>query len=175
MIVQRLGARSAAVGVALLMALAAASAASVRVPLSGWNWANPAPQGNDLKAIDFLAGRGYAVGAAGTALRSDDGGASWSGLATGTGANLSRLQIIDPETVVVLGADGCVLRRSDDGGRTFHKIFILAEVNCPDPVQSPYLVDRSTGYLLLRDGSLLRTTDAGQSFSKQTAIPGTQA
>jgi photosystem II stability/assembly factor-like uncharacterized protein len=162
------------VGAALLVVLATASAASVRVPLSGWNWGNPAPQGNDLKAIDFLAGRGYAVGAAGTALRSDDGGATWSGLATGTGANLSRLQIIDPETIVVLGADGCVLRRSDDGGRTFHKIFILAEVSCPDQVQSAYFVDKSTGYLLLRDGSVLRTTDAGQSFSKQTAIPGTQ-
>jgi photosystem II stability/assembly factor-like uncharacterized protein len=175
MSVQRLGLRSAAVSAALLAALATASAASVRVPLSGWIWGNPAPQGNDLKAVDFLAGRGYAVGAAGTALRTDDGGATWSGLATGTGANLSRLQIIDPETVVVLGTDGCVLRRSDDGGKTFHKIFIVAEVGCPDRVQSVYFVDKNTGYLLLRDGSVLRTTDAGQSFSKQTAIPGTQA
>jgi photosystem II stability/assembly factor-like uncharacterized protein len=175
MSVQQLGLRSAAVSAALLAALATASAASVRVPLSGWSWGNPAPQGNDLKAVDFLAGRGYAVGAAGTALRTDDGGATWAGLATGTGANLSRLQIIDPETVVVVGTDGCVLRRSDDGGKTFHKIFIVAEVGCPDRVQSVYFVDKTTGYLLLRDGSVLRTTDAGQSFSKQTAIPGTQA
>lgn len=36
-------------------------------------------------------------------------------------------------------------------------------------------VDKSTGYLLLADGSVLRTTDAGQSFAKQTAIPGTAA
>ncbi|MEA2132007.1 MAG: hypothetical protein QOJ85_4898, partial [Solirubrobacteraceae bacterium] len=175
MSVQRLGLRSAAAAAALLAALATASAASVRVPLSGWSWGNPAPQGNDLKAVDFLAGRGYAVGAAGTTLRTDDGGATWAGLATGTGADLSRLQIIDPETVVVLGTDGCVLRRSDDGGKTFHKIFIVAEVTCPDRVQSLYFVDKTTGYLLLRDGSVLRTTDAGQSFSKQTAIPGTQA
>lgn len=167
--------RIGAVTAALLAILASASSASVRVPLSGWNWGNPTPQGNDLKAIAFLGGRGYAVGAAGTALRTDDGGATWSGLATGTASDLARLQIIDPETVAVLGADGCVLRRSDDGGKTFHKIFIVAEVNCPDRVQAVSFVDKNTGYLLLRDGSVLRTNDAGQSFSKQTAIPGTQA
>jgi photosystem II stability/assembly factor-like uncharacterized protein len=149
--------------------------ASVRVPLSGWNWGNPTPQGNDLKAIDFAGGRGYAVGAAGTALRSDDGGATWTGLATGTAGDLATLQIIDPETVVVLGGGGCVLRRSDDGGTTFHRIFIVAEADCPDRVRSFSFADRNVGYLLLQNGSVLRTTDAGQSFSKQTAIPGTPA
>src|SRR5258706_16215927 len=107
--------------------VAVASAASVQVPLSGWSWGNPTPQGNALSAIDFQAGRGYAVGAAGTALRTDDGGTTWSGLATGTSADLTRLQIVDPDTVVVLGGGGCVLRRSDDGGKTFRKIFIVAE------------------------------------------------
>ena len=172
----QLGLRSAAITAAVLASFAVSVAAgSVRVPLSGWNWGNPAPQGNDLRAIDFRGGRGYAVGAAGTALRTDDAGATWSGLATGTAADLARLQIIDPETVVILSADGCVLRRSDDGGKTFRKIFIVAELDCPDRVQSLNFVDRKTGYLLLRDGSVLRTSDAGQSFSKQTAIPGTQA
>lgn len=149
--------------------------ASVRVPLSGWSWGNPTPQGNDLKAVDFAGGRGYAVGAAGTALRTDDGGATWAGLATGTSGDLAKLQIIDPETVVVLGGGGCVLRRSDDGGTTFHRIFVVAEAGCPDRVRSLHFVDRTTGYLLLQDGSVLRTTDAGQSFAKQTAIPGTPA
>jgi photosystem II stability/assembly factor-like uncharacterized protein len=158
-----------------LAVFASASAASVRVPLSGWNWGNPAPQGNALKAVDFTGGRGYAVGAAGTSLRSDDGGLNWAGLATGTAADLSRLQIIDPDTVAVLGGGGCVLRRTDDGGKTFKKIFIVAEVNCPDRVQSFNFVNKTTGYLLLADGSVLRTTDSGDSFAKQTAIPGTAA
>ena len=170
---KRLGLRSGSLAAALLAVFASTSAASVRVPLSGWYWGNPAPQGNALKAVDFVGGRGYAVGTAGTALRSDDGGLTWSGLATGTAGDLTRLQIIDPETVVVLGGGGCVLRRTDDGGKTFKKIFIVAEVNCPDRVQAMNFVDKTTGYLLLADGSVLKTTDAGDSFSKQTAIPGT--
>ena len=114
-----------------VLGVALAVAGSVQVPRSGWSWGNPTPQGNNLRAIDFVGGRGYAVGVAGTALRTDDGGATWSGLATGTSADLTRLQIVDPDTVVILGGDGCVLRRSDDGGKTFHRIFIVAEVNCP--------------------------------------------
>jgi photosystem II stability/assembly factor-like uncharacterized protein len=172
---KRLGHLAGALAAVLLAVFATASAASVRVPLSGWNWGNPAPQGNALKAVDFTGGRGYAVGTAGTALRSDDGGLTWTGLATGTAADLSRLQIIDPDTVVVLGGGGCVLRRTDDGGKSFHKLFIVAEVNCPDRVQAVHFVNKTTGYLLLADGSVLKTIDSGDSFSKQTAIPGTTA
>jgi photosystem II stability/assembly factor-like uncharacterized protein len=172
---KRLGQRAGVVAAALLAVLASASSASVRVPLSGWNWGNPAPQGNALKAVDFAGGRGYAVGNAGTALRSDDGGMTWAGLATGTAGDLTRLQIIDPDTVAILGGNGCVLRRTDDGGKTFRKLFIVAEVNCPDRVQALSFVTKTTGYLLLADGSVLKTTDSGDSFSKQTAVPGTAA
>jgi photosystem II stability/assembly factor-like uncharacterized protein len=155
--------------------LAGLGSASVNVAQSGWSWGNPTPQGNTLNAIDFVQGRGYASGDAGTVLRTDDGGQTWTGLATGTSADLTRLQVLDPDTLTVLGGQGCVLRRSDDAGKTFHKIFIVAEQNCPQPVRAFTFVDRQTGYLLLADGSMLRTTDAGQTFSRQTAIPGTQA
>src|SRR3954463_4356177 len=122
-------------------------AASVNVAQSGWSWGNPTPQGNTLGSIDFVNGRGYAAGTAGTVLRTDDQGMTWAGLATGTAADLSRLQMIDQDTLVVLAGNGCVLRRSDDGGKTFHKIFIVAEQNCPAPVRAFTFVDKQVGYL----------------------------
>ena len=169
------GRRAVALAAALFMLWFHVATASVRVPLSGWNWGNPTPQGNDLRAIDFLGGRGYAVGAAGTALRTDDGGATWSGLATGTAGDLDQ------------AAD----HRPRDGGRARRRRLRAAPLrrrwhDVPQDLhrrrarlprsRPPFsFVDRNVGYLLLADGSVLRTTDAGQSFAKQTAIPGTPA
>ena len=150
-----------------------AGSAAVQVSQSGWQWGNPTPQGNTVRAIDFVQGRGYAIGDDGTALRTDDGGATWSGLPTGTSLDLNRVQAVTPDVVTILGGDGCVLRRSDDGGRTFRKFYVLTEINCPEPVAATYFITPQIGYLLLRNGNVLRTTDAGESFSRVTAIPGT--
>lgn len=157
----------------LAAACPAQAQAQVQVSQSGWQWGNPTPQGNTIRAIDFVAGRGYAIGDDGTALRTDDGGATWTGLATGTSQDLARVQVVTPDVVVILGGDGCVVRRSDDGGKTFRKVYVLAETNCPEKVAAAYFVDPNVGYLLLRNGDVLRTTDAGQSFSRGTALPGT--
>ena len=147
----------------------------MQVSQSGWQWGNPTPQGNTIRAMDFVAGRGYAIGDDGTALRTDDGGATWTGLATGTSQDLTRVQAVTPDVVVVLGGGGCVVRRSDDGGKTFRKMFVLAEVGCPDQVAAAYFVSPQVGYLLLQDGNVLRTTDGGETFGRGTAIPGTAA
>jgi photosystem II stability/assembly factor-like uncharacterized protein len=162
---------------ALTLAVACANVAdaAVQVSQSGWQWGNPTPQGNTIRAMDFIAGRGYAIGDDGTALRTDDGGATWAGLATGTSQDLTRLQAVTPDVLVILGGDGCVVRRSDDGGATFHKMFVLAETNCPDRVAASFFVTPAVGYVLLRDGNVLRTTDGGATFGRGTAIPGTPA
>jgi photosystem II stability/assembly factor-like uncharacterized protein len=167
--------RRALLGALLCLALPASASASVTVGQSGWSWGNPTPQGNAISAIEFGGGKGYAVGDAGTALRTDDAGATWSGLATGTAAKLDRVQVIDADSIVVLGGDGCVVRRTDDGGKSFKRLFSVSERGCPDPVQAFFFVSESTGYLLLRDGSVLLTKDKGETFAKQTAIPGTPA
>src|SRR4051794_2961419 len=94
---------------------AAAGAAPVRVAHAGWTWGSPLPQGDTLSAIDFQGQRGYAVGEFGTMLRTDDGGATWSGVATGLTEDLTEVRMISPDSVVIAG--GCPVRRSDNGGR----------------------------------------------------------
>ena len=54
-----------------LVCVSTQARAAVQVSQSGWQWGNPTPQGNTIRAIDFSGGRGYAIGDDGTAPRTD--------------------------------------------------------------------------------------------------------
>ena len=101
-----------ACGFAVLVGATDALAANVSVGHSGWFWGNPQPQGNQLNAIDFAGGSGFAAGNFGTLLKTTDGGVSWAGISTGITDDLQQVRVLDPSTVFV-GA-GCLLRRSTD-------------------------------------------------------------
>src|SRR6266540_2380657 len=87
------------------LALAPNATAGVLVGHSGWEWSNPLPQGNSLRGLDFEGASGYAAGDFGTLLRSDDDGASWRALGTGITEDLTDVQAIGSESVVIAG--GC--------------------------------------------------------------------
>ena len=97
---------------ALAAALAAAAltavpaSANVQVGSSGWQWGNPLPQGNTVRAMSFAGATGYAAGDFGTLLKTTDGGNQWSGLPVGTFQGLSVVQALDANTVFAGG--GCV-------------------------------------------------------------------
>jgi photosystem II stability/assembly factor-like uncharacterized protein len=152
--------------------LAPSTRASIGSGYVDWYWGNPSPQGTPLGAIDFAGGRGYAAGDS-TVLRTDDGGQTWTGLPSRVLNPIDRMQVVDADTVVVLG--NCVLRRSDDGGATFRQIFYPVEYECDNPVEAVSFADKGTGYLLLQDGSVMRTGDGAQTFTRQTPVPGTPA
>ena len=166
--------QTAAIACALSAALIgpASADANVRTPTSGWEWGNPTPQGNTLRALGFVGGRGYAAGDFGTMLRTDDGGLTWAGLPSGVSASLNLLQVLGPDSFVVGG--GCVVRRSDDGGTVFRRIYFVAP-SCKEGVSALAFSSSTVGYLALADGTLLRTTDAGTSFARGTAVPGTRS
>src|SRR3954452_259481 len=114
-----------------LLALAAVGLAKdVTVGHSGWNWGNPQPQGNTLRAVEFEGAKGFATGEFGTLLRTDDRGRSWTGIPTGTTAAITHVSIADENSIVVGGA--CVMRRSDDGGTSFAAI----PVSCKPSIAS---------------------------------------
>jgi photosystem II stability/assembly factor-like uncharacterized protein len=149
---------------------ATGAAADVSVGHSDWFWGNPGPQGEPLSDVSFAGGTGYAVGTFGTVMRTDDAGTSWTGLPSGTTTDLTRVDAVSPNTVVVAGR--CVLRRSDDGGRTFARLaWIGDESSCPNPIAAVDFPTATDGFLLLQDGTMLRTGTAGQSWGRAGATP----
>jgi len=152
----------AAIGAALW--LPAAAGANVSVGHSGWFWGNPLPQGNDIAALDFAAQRGFAVGAFGTVLRSDDAGRTWSGLSSGLTNDLATVDAVTSDTLIVAG--GCALRRSDDGGLTFRRLpWTASEQRCQAGIAQVAFPSGNVGYLLLSNNRLRKTTDGGRTWS----------
>ena len=170
----RIAARVLAVALTAPALLPSGASAAVGVGHSGWYWGNPTPQGVGLKADDFNGARGYAVGDFGVVMRSDDGGASWSGLPSGTTTDLQTVQSPAPDSVVVGGK--CILRRSDDGGKTFKALPFTRGQTCDRSLAAFRFVTVGSGFLVLDDGSVLGTQDGGDSYSGRQPIPsaGTQ-
>jgi photosystem II stability/assembly factor-like uncharacterized protein len=160
-------------GVAAVLALvpaAGAGAAPVSAGHSGWTWGSPTPQGDDLSAVAFQGATGYAVGLFGTALRSTDGGATWSGLPTGSINDLSVVQELDPNTVVVGGQ--CYVAESTDGGASFSALPISpSNRECEDEVMGLSFTSASTGYVLQQSGQVSFTSDGGRSVEAKTPVP----
>ena len=152
------------VAVATLGLTAGPAGAAVQVSQSGWQWGNPTPQGNTIRAMDFIAGRGYAIGDDGTALRTDDGGATWTGLATGTSQDLTRVQ-----AVTAGRGRRARRRRLRRAPLRRRRQDVPQDVRArrdrlPGPVAASYFVTPQVGYLLLRTAtSCARPTAARRS------------
>ncbi len=157
-------------GLALSALSGSALAGPVSVGHSGWNWGNPVPQGQGLKAVTFSGTTGYAVGNLGTVLTSVDGGATWAGLPSGTFQDLSVVQELNPSVVIVGG--GCSVRESVNGGASFVDVPINAsESTCSTDVAALSFLDQANGYVELQDGSILFTNNAGQTVQAKTPAP----
>jgi photosystem II stability/assembly factor-like uncharacterized protein len=150
------------------------AAGAVSVGHSGWTWGNPSPQGNEIRGLEFVGDRGYAAGAFGTLLRTDDAGSNWTGLSTGLTQNLTRLRVIDTDSLVL--AAGCALRRSDDAGQTFSRLpWTASDLRCASGIASLHFPSSEVGYIVVQNGTVLRTVDGGQTWTRKTAVPDTNA
>jgi photosystem II stability/assembly factor-like uncharacterized protein len=166
--------------VATLLVLAGAliapggAASQVTVGHSGWEWANPVPQGNSLPALDFLGPIGYAAGEYGTVLSSDDGGVSWRGLISGSTEDLTDLEMINIGSFVVAG--DCTVLRSDDGGASLRRLpWPGAGSRCSGPVAGLAFPTPLDGWVLQGDGAIHRTADGGETWREPGALPGGEA
>jgi photosystem II stability/assembly factor-like uncharacterized protein len=156
----------------LAVTAATAHAAPVRTGQSGWAWGDPRPQGNTIRSVAFAGGRGFAVGDFGTALRTDDAGTTWTGLATGVTDSITEVRTISADSVVIGG--GCRALRSDNGGATFRRLpFTVTSSSCRSGLAGLAFPTSQAGFFLLADGTLLSTADGGQTFQRGTSVPGT--
>lgn len=168
------GAARAILAVVCAATMAAPAAGGVRVGSSGWEWANPQPQGNRIRSLSFADGLGLAAGDFGTLLVTRDGGATWSGIRSGTYLALTRAQAIDADSLFATGA--CVVLRSDDGGATVRQTLLeRGPTGCRVTIASGWFPDERTGFVALADGSVRRSQDGGATFAARAAVPGTRA
>ena len=141
----------------------------MQAPGAGWYSGNPLLGPSTLTSLASAGGTTYAAGNEGTLLKSIDGGLTWAGIATGIQDNLSLVRIVggDPNSIVVGGAT--ILRRSDNGGKTFTRLpFARGSAS----LVTAAFPSSEIGYLVLSNGFVLSTADGGRTFTRKTAIPG---
>ncbi len=80
-----------------------------------WEWQNPLPQGNTIKAVEIIdADNIWAVGDCGTVIHTEDGGDSWELHFLGTYSNLRDIGFIN-NVGFILGENGVLMRTIDVG------------------------------------------------------------
>ena len=162
---RRLGVGWATLVFALLLALAAAAPALAGLAVGGgvWEWQSPLPQGNRLYDVEVAPeGAVWAVGAAGTLLRSDDGGISWASLGPAVDVGLTSVDFTDELKGHVVGRDGTYLA-TDDGGSMW-TVRTLGE----DDLWAVEFVDEQKGFITGDDGLVRMTTDGGATWVSRT-------
>jgi photosystem II stability/assembly factor-like uncharacterized protein len=131
-----------------------------------WNWQNPLPQGNLLRAMCFPDDlTGYAAGEAGTVMKSTDSGQTWSVLGFLDTKDFYCMDFIDDQTGIIAGEKGMAMITTN-GGMTWNAIEPL---NARDII-SIEMTDESTIYLVSGD-SLVRSSDGGQNWESMELNP----
>jgi photosystem II stability/assembly factor-like uncharacterized protein len=166
--------RSIVVGVMCALGTAPGASAALATPVSvghsGWSWSDPSPQGETLNDVVFSGTRGFAVGNFGTVLRSEDAGNTWAGLPSGTTSDLTQVQEVEPNTIVIAG--GCTVRESTNGGASFQRLPVNeSESACATKVASFSFLSASTGLVEQADGTIFLTTNGGQTLEAKTPVP----
>jgi photosystem II stability/assembly factor-like uncharacterized protein len=136
---------------------------------SAWHWQNPLPQGNYLYDICFVDSiRGWAVGHAGTVLRTTDGGSHWQYIQTQFNDLFSSLSFISPAKgwLMTYYQPNKILRTTDEG-LSWDSLTSLSSSSSYDIV----FVSDSVGFVSGNNG-VLRTSNGGRSWSAASGTAG---
>jgi photosystem II stability/assembly factor-like uncharacterized protein len=130
-----------------------------------WEWQNPKPQGNTLRDVFFNDTIiGYAVGDAGTLIKTTDGGNNWNRVYTGVWDALNSVYFTDSYNGYIAGDSGIVLKTTDAGNH-----WNPLASGTIQTLYSVIFVNNNIGYAVGDSGTILKTIDNGQHWNTQTS------
>lgn len=134
--------------------------------IAQWFWQNPLPQGNSLTGINFISpNSAFAVGIAGTILKTSDGGQNWIRQISGTTKILYDLAFIDTSIGTAVGEEGTILRTTDGGQQNW----IVQISGTTFGLRGISFIDANTGTVVGGEGTVLRTTNGGTDWISQSS------
>jgi photosystem II stability/assembly factor-like uncharacterized protein len=134
------------------------------ISFSQWKCINPQPTGSWLYGVKMLdADNAFMVGSAGYIGRTNDGGANWEMLNSGTGNTLKALHFCDKNNGIVVGLMGTILATSD-GGNSW------AQQACPSnrDLYGVSFINKNDGAAVGTKGTILITHDGGNNWISKT-------
>jgi len=135
---------------------------SSATPGHGWCAQNPLPTGAVLYGLAVIdRATLWAVGAGGSIVKSDDGGATWNAQSSGTSQGLLSIAARDDTSAWAAGAGGTLLRTAD-GGRTWAAQGIPTTAD----LQKVVLVGARSLWVV-GGGEILKSSDDGASWQHQ--------
>lgn len=111
---------------------------------------------------------GTIVGAAGTVLRTTDGGETWAAQDSGTPANLHGVSFADANEGVVVGSEGTIVRTTDGGDTWSPQVSGTAA-----ELRGVWVRDTNTATAVGAGGTILQTINGGVSWDSRES--GTNA
>ena len=163
--------RTARVGSRLIItcvAIGALLAVAGPAPAAGGGWRlRPPVTSADLNTVELIATNGWAAGADGTILRTQDGGMTWTPQGSGSSAWLSDISFADARAGWAVGAQ-TVLATTDAGATWARQSTPGGEARAVDAV------DPAHAWIAGGDGShaLILTTADGHTWSRQDTGDG---
>ncbi|NBO64094.1 MAG: hypothetical protein EBU88_04480, partial [Acidobacteria bacterium] len=105
---------------------------------------------------------GWAVGANGTLLRTEDGGRNWDRQNVNVKGYLYHIDIRGKDNAWIVGDKGVILRTSN-GGESWERV----AVDTTRSLVNISFADRNNGWIVGWNGTILRTGDGGRTWLEQ--------
>jgi photosystem II stability/assembly factor-like uncharacterized protein len=105
--------------------------------------------------------RGYAVGEAGTIMRTTDGGRTWQQLGDAPFMDLYGVHFLNDDVGWAVGQFGYALKTTN-GGQSWEQ---LATPAFGQTLYATYWIDQNKGWIVGQGGTILSTNDGGQNWN----------